>query len=81
MVRVKSGTVKLQDVQNTPFCDLSFKLEPEQRQKLGSDNNEAQFGPYIVISSAIDNLLKGAASQAVEAMNIHFGLPRSRSLL
>lgn len=81
LVRVKSGTVKLQDVQNTPFCDLSFKLEPEQRQKLGSDNNEAQFGPYIVISSAIDNLLKGAASQAVEAMNIHFGLPRSRSLL
>lgn len=79
LVRVKSGTVKLQDVQNTPFCDISYALEPECRQD--QDQSNSSVGPYIVISSAIDNLLKGAASQAVEAMNIHFGLPRSRSLL
>lgn len=72
LVRVKNDTVKLQDVQYTPFCDLSYQLEESSR---------VEQGPYIVISSAIDNVLKGAASQAVEAMNIHFGLPRSRSLL
>lgn len=65
LVRLKQGTVKLSDVQNTPFCDISFVVD----------------GKYIVISSAIDNLLKGAASQAIEAMNLHFGLPRTRCLL
>lgn len=65
LVRLKSGTVKLSDVQNTPFCDISFVVD----------------GKYIVISSALDNLLKGAASQAIEAMNLHFGLPRTRCLL
>ena len=65
LVRLKQGTVKLSDVQNTPFCDISFVVN----------------GKYIVISSAIDNLLKGAASQAIEAMNLHFGLPRTRCLL
>lgn len=65
LVRLKSGTVRLQDVQNLPFCDISYVRD----------------GDYIIISSAIDNLLKGAASQAIEAMNLHFGLPRARSLL
>lgn len=65
MVRVRQGTVKLHDVQNLPYCDISYVRD----------------GNYIVISSAIDNLLKGAASQAIEAMNLHFGLPRARSLI
>lgn len=66
LVRFKpEHTIKLHDVQELPYCDISFKRD----------------GDYIVISSAIDNLLKGAASQAIEAMNIHFGLPRARSLV
>ncbi len=65
LVRFKSGTAKLQDVQHEPFCDISYTRD----------------GDYIVITSAIDNLLKGAASQAIEAMNIHFKLPRCRCLL
>lgn len=65
LVRFKEGTVKVQDVANTPFCDISYTTD----------------GEYIIITSALDNLLKGAASQAIEAMNIHFGLPRARSLL
>lgn len=65
LVRVRKDTVKLHDVQHTPFCDISFVTS----------------GGYIVINSAIDNLLKGAATQAIEAMNLHFGLPRTRCLL
>ena len=37
-------------------------------------------GKYIHITSIIDNLLKGAAGQAVQNMNIMFGLPQDRAL-
>ena len=36
---------------------------------------------YAYISSMIDNLWKGAASQAVENMNIMFGLPRLQGIV
>ena len=35
---------------------------------------------YVHISSAIDNLVKGAAGQAVQNMNIMFGLPETTGL-
>lgn len=56
MVRLKQNLVKLDDVVNTPYCDISWRVQ----------------GQYAVISSCIDNLLKGAASQAVEAYNACF---------
>ncbi len=56
MVRLKQDLVKLDDVVNTPCCDISCRVQ----------------GQYLVISSAIDNLLKGAASSAVEAYNACF---------
>ena len=34
----------------------------------------------VVVSSVIDNLVKGAAGQAVQNMNIMFGLPETQSL-
>ena len=34
----------------------------------------------LLITSCIDNLLKGAAGQAVENMNLLFGLPEDRAL-
>ncbi|MBO8414929.1 MAG: N-acetyl-gamma-glutamyl-phosphate reductase [Proteobacteria bacterium] len=64
LVRVKDGTVKLDDVVGLPCCDLSV---------CGDD-------AYIVISSAIDNLLKGAASQAVQAANLHYGFKEDLAL-
>jgi len=35
----------------------------------------------IIITSAIDNLTKGAAGQAVQCMNIRFGLDEAAGLL
>lgn len=35
---------------------------------------------YVHIASAIDNLVKGAAGQAVQNMNLMFGLPEDRGL-
>ena len=37
-------------------------------------------GGKLVISSVIDNLLKGASGQAVQNMNIIFGLPENTGL-
>ncbi|MBL7692063.1 MAG: N-acetyl-gamma-glutamyl-phosphate reductase [Flavipsychrobacter sp.] len=37
-------------------------------------------GEHLIIHSAIDNLLKGASGQAVENMNIMFGLPQTAGL-
>ena len=35
---------------------------------------------YYIVTSAIDNLVKGGAGQAIENMNIMFGLPRAAGL-
>ena len=34
----------------------------------------------LVVSSVIDNLLKGASGQAVQNMNLAFGLPENAGL-
>ncbi len=66
MVRLKSASPKLQDVVNTGFCDLYWQVE----ENLG----------YVVVVSAIDNLLKGAASQALQCANLRLGLPKNNGL-
>lgn len=55
LVRFKHTLPKLLDVQGTPFCDVGVAV---------SDDG------YIVVISAIDNLLKGASAQAVQVFNI-----------
>jgi N-acetyl-gamma-glutamyl-phosphate reductase len=37
-------------------------------------------GDTVVVLSVIDNLVKGAAGQAVQNMNIMFGLPEATAL-
>lgn len=65
LVRVKDSLPKLSDVVNTPYCDISYRV---------ADG-------YIVICSCIDNLLKGASAQAVQAMNLHFAFDEFEALL
>ncbi|MGF1768712.1 N-acetyl-gamma-glutamyl-phosphate reductase [Enterovibrio makurazakiensis] len=50
-------SAKLQSVQNTGFCDIGWSVN----------------GQHVILTSAIDNLLKGAASQAMQCINIRFG--------
>ena len=38
-------------------------------------------GQYLIVTSAIDNLIKGASGQAVQNMNAMFGLPEDCGLL
>ena len=55
------------DVAHTPFCDIAFAVDTERA--------------HLIVISAIDNLLKGAAAQAVQCMNIRFGLPETLGLV
>jgi N-acetyl-gamma-glutamyl-phosphate reductase len=64
-VRYRSSVnhVELRSVQHTNFCDYAHHLD----EKNG----------LLQIVSAIDNLMKGAAGQAVQNMNLMFSLPET----
>jgi len=54
-------------VRGTNCCDIGFKLDER--------NNR------LILISAIDNLVKGAAGQAVQNMNIMLGLDETAGLM
>jgi N-acetyl-gamma-glutamyl-phosphate reductase len=54
------------DVRGTNYCDIGFRCDDRVNQ--------------VVLISAIDNLVKGAAGQAVQNMNIMFGLKETAGL-
>lgn len=53
-------------VEGSNFVDISFKIDKRTNR--------------IIMMGAIDNLVKGAAGQAVQNMNIMFGLPENEGL-
>ncbi len=61
---VLPGSADLKQVVNTNKCLLSLELHQGQ----------------LVVTSVIDNLLKGASGQAVENMNLMFSLPQTTGL-
>ncbi|ENM5904802.1 N-acetyl-gamma-glutamyl-phosphate reductase [Vibrio mimicus] len=65
LVRFPNGLPRIQDVEFTPFCDLGWKVQ----------------GRHIIVVSAIDNLLKGASSQAMQCLNIHYGFDQLTALV
>ena len=64
-VRLVNGSPDINWVKTTNFCDIGF----------------AARGKQIVVFSAIDNLVKGAAGQAVQNMNLMFGLDEKTGLM
>ena len=71
---------------NEPFVDvMPVGSQPETRSVRGSNRcriavYRPQQGDTVVVLSVIDNLVKGAAGQAVQNMNIMFGLPEATAL-
>ena len=53
-------------VEGSNFADVNFKIDPRTRR--------------IVMMGAIDNMVKGAAGQAIQNMNLMFGLPENTGL-
>lgn len=64
-IRLVKGSPDINWVKTTNFCDLGF----------------AARGKQIVVFSALDNLVKGAAGQAVQNMNLMFGLDEKIGLM
>ena len=57
----------IKNVRMSNFCDISLHLDTQ------SDT--------LIISSVIDNMVKGAAGQAIQNMNIRFGIDEKTGLL
>ena len=53
-------------VEGSNFVDVNFKIDPRTNR--------------IIMMGAMDNLVKGAAGQAVQNMNLMFGLPEDEGL-
>ena len=53
-------------VEDSNYVDIGFKIDPRTNR--------------IIMMGAIDNLVKGAAGQAVQNMNLLFGLPEDEGL-
>jgi len=64
-VRLVDGSPDINWVKTTNFCDIGFAVR----------------GKQIVIFSALDNLVKGAAGQAVQNMNLMFGLDEKTGVM
>lgn len=54
-------------VEGSNYVDVNFKIEPRTNR--------------LIVMGALDNLVKGAAGQAVQNMNIIFGLEETEGLL
>jgi len=65
-VRVVDGSPDINWVKTTNFCDIAAHSNANKQ---------------IVVFSAIDNLVKGAAGQAVQNMNLMFGLDEKTGLI
>ena len=57
---------EIKHVVHTNFCDIGWRLSPDGRQ--------------LVMVSCIDNLVKGAAGQAIQNFNVAFGFPEGAGL-
>ncbi len=67
-VRVRPNALpQLRDVVGTNYCDIGFMHDETNGQ--------------LVVASALDNLTKGAAGQAVQNFNLMSGFPETTALL
>jgi len=64
-VRLVKGSPDINWVKTTNFCDIGFAVR----------------GKQVVVFSALDNLVKGAAGQAVQNMNLMFDLEETTGLM
>jgi N-acetyl-gamma-glutamyl-phosphate reductase common form len=64
-VRIVENSPDINWVKNTNFCDIAVNVQ----------------GNQVVVFSAIDNLVKGAAGQAVQNMNLMFGSDEKTGLI
>ena len=57
---------EIKHVAHTNFCDIGWRISPDGKQ--------------LVMVACIDNLVKGAAGQAIQNFNVAFGFPEAMGL-
>ena len=57
---------EIKHVAHTNFCDIGWRISPD--------------GSQLVMVVCIDNLVKGAAGQAIQNFNVVFGFPEAAGL-
>lgn len=62
----KDVTPQTRWVEGSNFVDVNFKIDPRTKR--------------VVMMGAMDNVVKGAAGQAIQNMNLMFGLPENTGL-
>ncbi len=69
IVRSNKGTFRYPEpkiIAGTNYCDIGFEIDPNSNR--------------LVVFSAIDNLMKGAAGSAMQCMNVIIGCPETKGL-
>lgn len=69
IVKDRSGVYRYPEpkiLSGSNYCDVGFERDPLSRR--------------VVVMSAIDNLMKGAAGNGVQALNVMFGWPETTAL-
>ena len=57
---------EIKHVAHTNYCDIGWRISPDGRQ--------------LVMVACIDNLVKGAAGQAIQNFNVAYGFPEATGL-
>lgn len=65
-IRIRRGMCETRFVVGTNFCDISVRVDQRTHR--------------AIVTSCIDNMVKGAAGQAVQNMNVAFGLEETAGL-
>lgn len=65
-IRIRRGMCETRFVVGTNFCDISVRVDQRTHR--------------AIVTSCIDNMVKGAAGQAVQNMNAAFGIPETTGL-
>ncbi|MCC5938171.1 MAG: N-acetyl-gamma-glutamyl-phosphate reductase [Lunatimonas sp.] len=65
-IRFRKQAPSLKDVRGSNYCDIFIHIDPRTKR--------------LIVVSAIDNLVKGAAGQAVHNMNLMLGLEQAVGL-
>mgnify|MGYP001125700211 CR=1 FL=1 len=60
-------SANIRNVTHSNFCDISVHTDPRSKR--------------VIIISAIDNMIKGAAGQAIQNMNIRMGFKEEEGLM
>ena len=63
----EKGSANIHHVKYSNFCDISIHVDQHTRM--------------LVVTSALDNMVKGAAGQAIQNANILYGIPEHEGLM